>query len=127
MESLTFQPILEPMNKHTPGPWLAVVTDTTCGGEPAIWEITDKHGGVIAEDISHNPANASLIAAAPDMFEALQAIVSDYSALMRSQGASADIGGPSSPFTAGEWVGSRLGSPIANAQELISKAKGGAK
>lgn len=66
------------MNKHTPGPWLAVVTDTTCGGEPAIWEITDKHGGVIAEDISHNPENARLISAAPDMLDALQAIVDAF-------------------------------------------------
>jgi hypothetical protein len=62
--------------KHTPGPWLATVTDTTCGGEPAIWEITDKHGGVIAEDISYNPANANLIASAPDMLDALQRIES---------------------------------------------------
>lgn len=112
------------MNKHTPGPWLAAVTDTTCDGEPAIWEITDKHGGVIAEDISYNPVNAYLIASAPEMLDALQAIVSDYSALMRSQGASADIGGPSSPFTAGEWVGSRLGAHIAKAHGIISKARG---
>lgn len=73
-----YPPLADCEPLHTPGPWLAVVTDTTCGGEPAIWEITDNHGGVIAEDISYNPANAALIAAAPDMFDALQAIVDAY-------------------------------------------------
>lgn len=67
-----YPPLADTETLHTPGPWLAVVTDTTCGGEPAIWEITDKHGGVIAEDISHNPSNAALIAAAPDLLSALQ-------------------------------------------------------
>lgn len=69
------------MSAHTPGPWIAVVTDTTCGGEPAIWEITDKHGGVIAEDISHNPANAHLISSAPDLLLALRFLLADYVAI----------------------------------------------
>jgi hypothetical protein len=67
-----YPPLADCEPLHTPGPWFAVVTDTTCGGEPAIWEITDQHGGVIAEDISHNPANASLISAAPELLSALQ-------------------------------------------------------
>jgi hypothetical protein len=61
--------------KHTQGPWLAIVTETTGGGNPALWDITCKNGGIIAESISHNEADAMLISAAPDMLDALQAFV----------------------------------------------------
>lgn len=61
-------------NKHTQGSWFAIVTETTGGGNPAMWYITCKNGGVIAEIIGHNEADANLISAAPDMFDALQAI-----------------------------------------------------
>jgi hypothetical protein len=89
--------------QHTPGPWFAVVTDTTCGGEPAIWEIADRNGGVVAEDISYNPANAHLIAAAPEMLDALEWAVE-----------TAD----SEQYEA-SWY--------ASARAAIAKAKGGAK
>lgn len=68
-----------------------------------------------------NLANARLIASAPDLLAVLSAIVSDYHALQRSQGASASLG---AEFTAGEWLGSRLGGHIAQAESAISKAKG---
>jgi hypothetical protein len=61
-------------HKHTQGPWFAVVTETTGGGNPTIWDITCKNGGIIAESIGHNEADAMLISAAPDMKDALQAI-----------------------------------------------------
>lgn len=65
-------------NKHTKGPWLAIVTETTGGGNPALWDITCKNGGIIAESISHNEADAMLISAAPDMLDALQAFVDAF-------------------------------------------------
>lgn len=65
-------------NKHTKGPWLAIVTETTGRGNPALWDITCKNGGIIAESISHNEADAMLISAAPDMLDALQAFVDAF-------------------------------------------------
>ena len=74
------KPIFKTMkeNKHTQGPWFAVVTETTGGGNPAIWDITCKNGGIIAESIGHNEADAMLISAAPDMLDALQAFVDAF-------------------------------------------------
>ena len=65
-------------HKHTKGPWLAIVTETTGGGNPALWDITCKNGGIVAESISHNEADAMLISAAPDMLDALQAFVDAF-------------------------------------------------
>ena len=72
------------MNKHTPGPW-----------EPDIRlaqaMVTDSNGNAIADIARHEfsateqsysdeciAANARLISAAPDMFDALQAIVDAF-------------------------------------------------
>ena len=96
-----YPPLADCEPLHTPGPWFAVVTDTTCGGEPAIWEISDRNGGVIAEDISYNPANARLISASPEMLDALQAIVDAY--------------------------GDRDTLLMAQVKAALAKAKGGAK
>ena len=57
--------------QHTPGPW-AIEPDAL--GESSI--VTDN-GGTIADVYGRNPANARLIAAAPDLLAALQA-VADY-------------------------------------------------
>jgi len=58
---------------YTPAPWkthaVNYIKDT-----PAQWEIRDKHKGVIAVTESVNPDDAALIAAAPDLLEALQDI-----------------------------------------------------
>lgn len=71
------KPIFKTMkeNKHTKGPWFAVVTDTTGVGNPALWDITCKNGGIIAESIGHNEADANLISAAPDLLDALDLLL----------------------------------------------------
>ena len=70
------------------------------------------------------PRHARLIASAPDLLSALERLANDYAALMNSQGAAIDIGQPGSEFTAGQWVGSRLGSGMQEAWKAIAKAKG---
>ena len=70
------------------------------------------------------PRHAKLIASAPELLSALERLANDYAALMNSQGAAIDIGQPGSEFTAGEWVGSRLGSPMQAAWKALAKAKG---
>ena len=106
------------MNKHTPGPWMADLASFKVCANKGKLEICRTYGDV---RIAEEHANARLIAAAPDLLAVLSAIVSDYHALQRSQGASASLG---AEFTAGEWIGSRLGGHIAQAESFLSKAKG---
>jgi hypothetical protein len=55
------------MNKHTPGTWMTIPAN----GFTYVCQDTDSEGGVIiAESIKE--ADASLIAAAPEMLEALK-------------------------------------------------------
>jgi hypothetical protein len=54
----------------TPKPWDARIVDTI-NDRPALWEIQDRHRGVIATVESVNAADAHLIAAAPDLLAAL--------------------------------------------------------
>ena len=57
---------------HSTGPWTAMVTDTM-GDTPALWDIVQRSsGGTVAEIQSHNPDDAALVAAAPDLLAALQ-------------------------------------------------------
>ena len=52
---------------HSTGPWTAMVTDTM-GDTPALWDIVQRSsGGTVAEIQSHNPDDAALVAAAPDL------------------------------------------------------------
>ena len=110
-------------NTHTPGPWSAAADGTQ-------WKIstlafandqTDGPDNVGPVPLKGTLENARLIASAPDLLAVLSAIVSDYHALQGSQGASASLG---SEFTAGEWLGSRLGGHIARAEMAIAKSKG---
>ena len=63
---------------HSTGPWTAMVTDTM-GDTPALWDIVQRSsGGTVAEIQSHNPRDAALIAAAPELLAALQHMVDMY-------------------------------------------------
>lgn len=58
------------MSKHTPGPWEILSTLEICSGNKDICELK----GWMNED----QANARLIAAAPDLLEALKLMVDTY-------------------------------------------------
>ena len=64
---------------HSTGPWTAMVTDNLAlDGTPALWDIVQRSsGGTVAEIQSHNPDDAALVAAAPDLLAALQALVGE--------------------------------------------------
>jgi hypothetical protein len=56
------------MSSHTPGPWFHVATE---GG----WDgVALKNGALICALCENNPANANLIAAAPDLLAALKTL-----------------------------------------------------
>jgi hypothetical protein len=63
------------MNKHfTPGPWKAVKIDPPVGY--AEYEIHYGNDGECIAEVVHDKANAQLIAAAPDLLEALEKVQS---------------------------------------------------
>ena len=81
---------------HSTGPWTAMVTDTM-DGTPALWDIVQRSsGGTVAEIQSHNPDDAALAAAAPDLLAALQLVYANAG---------------ESP----EWIRSRIAPVIARA------------
>jgi hypothetical protein len=58
------------MNKHTPGPWRYDYAPGFCG------ELLAANGTTLAEFVSEpSEANARLIAAAPELLEALQGLL----------------------------------------------------
>jgi len=67
------------MSKHTPGPW-STHPMASCG----VWAVNGIHvaatGGDMADDADpdEQEANAKLIAAAPDLYVALQQILNEY-------------------------------------------------
>ena len=58
------------MSEHTPGPWRIHATDETLVIGPDRYEIACMSGNY-ASDYEKMGANATLIAAAPEMYEAL--------------------------------------------------------
>lgn len=89
------------MSKHTPGPWsIQRQNPSPTTGE---WMVAGKSPGYLAEvrDCGSGPveANARLIAAAPDLLEALEALITAVDASM-------------------------YGMAIHNARAAIAKAKG---
>lgn len=66
-------------NKHTPGPWEYEVHELSSGLSGIVY---GAHGYAIADHLSE--ANASLIAAAPELLDALQSFVA---AVDRAKGA----------------------------------------
>ncbi len=89
--------------KHTPGPWEVDHDAIYCAGS----------GDTIAEiDFARDEysANARLIAASPDLLEALEAMVADCVALAES-------------VDAGFWDAEKH-APVIKARTAIAKAKG---
>lgn len=61
------------MSKHTPGPWTAYKRPEPVGF--AEWEIYYGTDTECVAEVVHEEANARLIAAAPELLEALQAVI----------------------------------------------------
>lgn len=60
---------------HTPGPWSAHKTIEAHDGMPECWQIDAQHDAVCTTQFCYAPntaANARLIAAAPELLEALK-------------------------------------------------------
>ncbi len=87
------------MSKHTPGPWIN-------DGDGIVWSESDPIYGWIADCRNGaQDANARLIAAAPDLLEALRSMLSEFSVM-------------ASPATAGEIAACEA------ARAAIAKAEG---
>lgn len=75
------------MSKHTPGPWIISQDDEFLHVydvmTPTGYYVASTHDGV--EGKCNSEANARLIAAAPDLLEALQ-MVSEYIRTMKQDG-----------------------------------------
>lgn len=106
--------------KHTPGPWL-VDRDPRIG---MAWNnhIVDQHGNAVCfmahsngRDTERDEANASLIAAAPDLLEALQEVLATNRATSRL---------PKTVLEA-ELMLDRIRAAAAKAEAAIAKATGG--
>lgn len=74
---------------HTPGPWHDSVIGTI-EDQPACWQIIGA-GGVVGDVQSVNPADARLIAAAPDLLAALKACLPIIDAHRRAALGEGDI------------------------------------
>tara|TARA_R110000868_G_scaffold242882_1_gene498464 strand:+ start:184 stop:471 length:288 start_codon:yes stop_codon:yes gene_type:complete len=71
------------MNKHTPGPWVIFCSNLCVGNETTSVATNgcskgDKHHTGCAQPGGEREANAHLIAAAPEMFEALKDLANEY-------------------------------------------------
>lgn len=65
--------------KHTPGPWSVNVIGQHWNNKTLTHiEVTFGHDGECICDTVYNPADANLIAAAPDLLEALQDALHAY-------------------------------------------------
>jgi len=78
------------MSKHTPGPWEAVKRNDGYGDsymlvqtvqEPGGWEIAD-----VRADVPCHKANARLISAAPELLEALEALIEETDPMQLNAG-----------------------------------------
>ncbi|WP_341649971.1 hypothetical protein [Thauera humireducens] len=110
------------MSKHTPGPWSMGTVKTSCGvchkvgPFPGRTEQSAARYACLYSDYNdqHNPAdiellaNARLIAAAPDLLEALRGMFAMWRSVCRAQG----------------WEPEHLAEAV-RAQAAIAKATGG--
>jgi hypothetical protein len=108
------------MSKHTPGPWVwdGNVCDYNIDQE-APWLVTSEYhkdqrlpsGVILGGQIQcHSEANARLIAAAPELLEALKDLLDHYTSLVNSG-------------DAGNWDAETEGEVIAT-RAAIAKAEG---
>lgn len=72
------------MTKHTPGPWEVFKSGTFWGVDAGrksiiVWGDADEEMGVQGTTVEQAHANALLIAAAPEMLEALKGFVKSWS------------------------------------------------
>jgi len=107
--------------KATPGPWEWTVADRIKGRDPKtgnpllvvrLLRSTDKRGNEPACQLARWDADAHLIAAATDLYAALDVLLADYKA------------------ASGEWswdVQKRAGALIAQAEAALAKARGETK
>ena len=75
------------MNKHTPGPW------TIADGESRRVYLINHGRDAVGETVyteTRNPADARLIAAAPDLLAALKGILREHDALQMAEGRTGD-------------------------------------
>ena len=76
------------MNKHTPGPWVTNDRYKTSvnAGKKHIAMVNQFKIGDVESDVwgEEHEANAQLIAAAPELLEALEELLSEFDTQMRS-------------------------------------------
>lgn len=110
--------------KHTPGPWMVRHAYNVMAGRRSVATCGGYYSNVPGED-SHgeNVANAHLVAAAPDLLAACQAILSNDGCNTAN-----DDGVWICVFCRGEWEESGCnhsdGCPIIMAKAAIAAAKG---
>jgi hypothetical protein len=86
-----FGPEKENEMSHTPGPWTPVIADGKRGWM-GIWEVKSvpdldfAHHSVVSEKEGLSEEDARLIAAAPAMLEALNALVTEHFAAVYAPG-----------------------------------------
>ena len=73
------------MSKHTPGPWLTAIQECHTGDIATVYHTTDgwvsiwsENWAITGMDREEQSANARLIAAAPDLLEALKLMVEQF-------------------------------------------------
>ena len=118
---------------HTPGPWSVDLDYVSRDGRASInsegWialaRVVVRMEGdeTTCED---GIANARLIAAAPDLLEALEAAIAMLDALKAESGRDIEWG-EEDPFRMGEWFESQELTAMENMRAAIAKAKGGAE
>lgn len=80
--------------RHTPGPWSAEHTIDAHDGHPDVWQINAEYDAVCTTQFCYargTAANAQLIAAAPELLEALEAA---YTFISQPQAMHTPAGGP---------------------------------
>lgn len=101
----------EAETQHTPGPW-CISRDAVPEGHVQITVYAERDGERVAT-VFRTEANAPLIAAAPDLLEALEAVMADQNAAEHSFNCSSDVF-PDTPCICGRPA----------ARQAIDKAKG---